>query len=273
MQRSEGFAAPTWDDPFWHAVRLLVDTFMSRVPTEAEILPTLAYGQQAEMAGIYSYLRERSQLVKPLVDYLAMRVRLSDALLNDMRTEDEARKDFARLSAAKVRRYGTQMAGHHQSSKVLVATVEAVTNEVCSSHGLTANVNPQKRAVRIANDYLWVSPRRLDGAFPSLINPYAIWEIKEYWGKTSGGSKMSDAIYECQLVGTELRAFEDKHGIHIEHFVLIDGYDQWRARRADLRRAVDLLYSGLIDELIVGRHVIGSWRRIMERLCTAFSGR
>ncbi|GAA4453886.1 DUF7687 domain-containing protein [Phytohabitans houttuyneae] len=267
MRRFEGFAAPAWDDPFWHAVRLLVDTFKTRVPTEAQVLPVVESGQTAETIGIYSYLHRRPFLVKPLVDYLALRMELGDKLLSEMRTEDEAREDFMRLSAAEVQTYGTRMAGHHQSSKVLVATVEALMREVCLSHGMTANVNPQKRATYIADDYLWVSPRRLDGAFPSLVNPYAIWEIKEYWGKTSGGSKMSDAIYECQLVGTELRAFEDKHGIRIEHFVLLDGYEQWSVRRSDLRRAVDLLYSGLIDELIVGHQVIGSWRAIMERLC------
>ena len=47
--------------------------------------------------------------------------------------------------------------------------------------------------------------RRVDGACPGVVNPIAIWEIKEYWGKTKGGSKMSDAVYECHLVGRELR--------------------------------------------------------------------
>jgi hypothetical protein len=62
---------------------------------------------------------------------------------------------------------------------------------------------------------LHVSARNLDGAIPSLANPYLVWEIKEYWGKTKGGSKMSDAVYECHLVGLELRDFETRGGLTV----------------------------------------------------------
>jgi hypothetical protein len=78
---------------------------------------------------------------------------------------------------------------------------------------------------------------------------------------------MSDAIYECQLMGTELRAFEDKHCVRALHYVIIDGRAQWKARQSDIRRAVDLLHYRLIDELIVGREVLTEWPRIVAELC------
>ena len=54
-----------------------------------------------------------------------------------------------------------------------------------------------------------------------------VWEIKEYWGKTKGGSKMSDAVYECALVGLELRDFEERTGApRVQHVVFVDGKDQ-----------------------------------------------
>lgn len=245
---------------------MLVDIFKRKVPTEDEILPPLTMWQEGEGSAFDSYLRKRSALVKPLAEYLQLRADLSADLLNLMRTEEEAKDDFASISDVKLTSYGTKMA-HHQSSKALVATVEVITNDICSRYGKSVNVNPQRRASAVADDHLWVSPRRLDGAFPSLSNPQAIWEIKEYWGKTNGGSKMSDAIYECQLVGTELRAFEDLHGVRIKHYALLDGQHQWRARISDLRRAVDLLYSGLLDELIVGREVLTVWPEVVEELC------
>jgi hypothetical protein len=38
--------------------------------------------------------------------------------------------------------------------------------------------------------------RRFDGAFPNTENPKAVWEIKEYYGTTSFGSRVSGAVYE-----------------------------------------------------------------------------
>lgn len=37
---------------------------------------------------------------------------------------------------------------------------------------------------------------------------------------------MSDAIYEVQLVGQELRAFEQLHGVRVSHYLLVDGRTQ-----------------------------------------------
>jgi hypothetical protein len=154
----------------------------------------------------------------------------------------------------------------------MVATVAALTELTTRPLGVASDTNPQSRAAVVTDNYIWVSPRRLDGAIPTLVNPIGLWEIKEYWGKTSGGSKMSDAIYECQLVGQELRAFEDLHAMAIRHYVILDGRDQWLARRSDLRRAIDLLSQGIIDELIVGREVIQEWPRIVSELSAVARG-
>ncbi len=96
-----------------------------------------------------------------------------------------------------------------------------------------------------------------------------VWEIKEYWGKTKGGSKMSDALYECALVGRELREFEDRSGAQrVEHTVFLDGKDQWSHRQSDLKRFIDLFHQGLVDHLIVGREVETEWGKLLR---TVFS--
>jgi hypothetical protein len=107
-------------------------------------------------------------------------------------------------------------------------------------------------------------PARLD--VPSLANPAVVWEIKEYWGKTAGGSKMSDAVYECNLVGRELREFEERTGATIQHVVFLDGREQWLSRKSDLRRFVDLFHQRIIDHLIVGREIETEWARTLDRL-------
>ena len=43
--------------------------------------------------------------------------------------------------------------------------------------------------------------RRVDGAFPSTVNPVAIWEIKEYYYTTTFGSRIADGVYETLLDG------------------------------------------------------------------------
>lgn len=269
MKREVAFACPAWDDPFWHVVRMLVDQKgLSSDLSAKQIIPYLVGTIATDASwGLARYLEARPAYLEPLADYLSLRIDVANRLLALARTEEAAIADHARLSQQAVRKYGTQLEGHHQSPKVLVATVEVLTIAACAKAGLPANVSPQQRATVVADDHIWVSPRRLDGALPGLFNPVALWEIKEYWGKTKGGSKMSDAIYECQLVGAELRNFQNRYGTVVRHYAILDGVEQWSARRADLRRAVDLLYSGLLDELIVGREVLTEWPRIADELC------
>jgi hypothetical protein len=46
--------------------------------------------------------------------------------------------------------------------------------------------------------------RRVDGAFPSTVNPVAVWEYKEYYHTTTFGSRVADGVYETLLDGMEL---------------------------------------------------------------------
>jgi hypothetical protein len=266
VKRPAAFAQTTWDDPFWHVVRMLVDLTRGTALQETDILPTLSKANTQASLGLTSYLHVRPDMIAPLAEYTQFRAEAATELLSLARTEDEALADFRELSTETVARYGTQSADHHQSSRVMVATVEVLTRAICLEQGLDVNVNPKNRAAVVSGNHIWVSPRRLDGAMPSLFNPVGLWEIKEYWGGTKGGSKMSDAIYECQLVGQELRTFEDRYGPRIRHYAIIDGANQWSYRGSDLRRAVDLLCAGLLDELLVGKEVLTEWPRIVREM-------
>lgn len=46
--------------------------------------------------------------------------------------------------------------------------------------------------------------RRMDGAFPSVINPVAVWEIKEYYYTTTFGRRVAGGVYETLLDGMEI---------------------------------------------------------------------
>jgi hypothetical protein len=198
-------------------------------------------------------------------EYLELREQVFDQLFTRLRDEEAAKK-YCRDNAIEFGTTATQNADHHQASKALVATVSTIAVQECSKRGIQVDPNPHKRCVWCNENGLHVTARNLDGAIPSTVNPYIVWEIKEYWGKTSGGSKMSDAVYECNLVGRELRDFEQRTGASVIHAVFVDGKDQWTARKSDLRRIIDLTYQGLIDLLFVGSDVEASWRGCLSKI-------
>ncbi len=75
-----------------------------------------------------------------------------------------------------------------------------------------------------------------------------------------------DAVYECNLVGRELREFEERTNLRVDHVVFVDGRDQWSHRKSDLARFIDLLNQGFIDRLIVGREVESEWESFLTRI-------
>ena len=218
-----------------------------------------------------SYLREHNALqtdkgqlaipadvIRLLLGYLDVREDYFSDAFDRLRTEDEARR-FCEDNGIAFGTTATRNRDHHQASKALVATVSAIAQGECERRGIEIDPDPQKRCVWCSNNGLHVTARNLDGAVPSIVNPVIVWEIKEYWGKTSGGSKMSDAVYECNLVGRELRDFEQASGVAVVHAVFVDGKGQWTARKSDLKRFIDLLNQGLVDMLFVGRDVENEW--------------
>ena len=130
--------------------------------------------------------------------------------------------------------------------------VEANTN------GLPCDYDPHQLTI-VAKDALPVRTlaRRVDGAFPSSINPIAIWEIKEYYYTTTFGSRVADGIYESLLDGLELEELREHERINIKHYLIIDAHDTWwKQGKSYLCRIIDMLHMGYIDEALFGREVI-----------------
>jgi hypothetical protein len=98
--------------------------------------------------------------------------------------------------------------------------------------------------------------RRVDGAFPGIVNPVAVWEIKEYYHTTTFGSRVADGVYETLLDGMELQELREHEGIDVKHYLAIDAhYTWWTCGRSYLCRMVDMLHMGYVDEILVGREV------------------
>ncbi|MCL4393745.1 MAG: hypothetical protein M1482_02850 [Chloroflexi bacterium] len=108
--------------------------------------------------------------------------------------------------------------------------------------------------------------RRVDGAFPSAVNPIAIWEIKEYYNTTTFGSRVADGVYETLLDGMEIEELREHEGVEVKHYLMVDShFTWWVCGRSYLCRLIDMLHMGFVDEIFFGREVL-------ERLPSVVSG-
>lgn len=124
--------------------------------------------------------------------------------------------------------------------------------------GLPCNYNPQQlTSISKGGVPLRTLARRVDGAFPSVVNPIAIWEIKEYYFTSTFGSRVAGGVYETLLDGMELEELRITEDIHVRHYLMIDGHPTWWDKgRSFLCRMVDMLHMGYADEVLFGYEVI-----------------
>jgi hypothetical protein len=127
-----------------------------------------------------------------------------------------------------------------------------------NSTGLPCNYDPRILTTITKNNApLRTLARRVDGCFPSCINPIAIWEIKEYYYTTTFGSRIADAIYETLLDGLELEKLREHEKIDVQHLVVIDAYATWwKMGKSYLCRLIDILNMGYVDEILFGYEVV-----------------
>lgn len=250
-----------WRDPFWEIVRFYCSL---RGKEQKEFLAELQEKKKVNSKW-WNQLAINENLAENIVAYISERNRLLTFALSCLRTEEEA-KTFCEKSKIEWKVTKTKSKDHHQSSKTLIATVSSIADTICNKHKISLEPNPQKRCIWYIDNKLHITARNLDGAIPALNDPFIVWEIKEYWGKTGGGSKMSDAVYECHLVGREIRDFEENSGHKISHVVFLDGKEQWNSRKSDLARFIDLHNQGIIDYLFIGKTIETEWQATLEQL-------
>lgn len=241
-----------WRHTVWDLVRYYCSLARRRT-LQAEWLTELEQTKKMRVGNSVNLAIDPDH-VKLFFEYLKARELNEAELYQNLRVEEAAIK-ACKDRDLKVEFTKTKSKKHHQSAKAVVSLVNGIVGKVCRAKGIDFDPNPQSRCVWCTVNRLHVTARNLDGAIPGLANPILVWENKEYWGGTEGGSKMSDAVYECNLVGRELREFEEASNVKVVHIVFVDGLAQWTARRADLKRFVDLTNQGLIDYLFGGTEI------------------
>ena len=251
--------------PFWAAVRSIsqhcgyTKAGTIKIPSIDEM--RVAYAALGlNVAALDLPLVRGRSVGERLHDYFTHRARVlveeaEPALMN----AEQARAEFERLRR-ELNSRGTFPMNKQKGEKRAEAYLTSIVNMLIEAHAAGAPVVYDPReltTVTAGGAPLRTLSRRVDGAFPSTVNPIAIWEVKEYYYTTTFGSRVADGVYESLLDGMELEELRVSENIDVLHYLMLDArYTWWDCGRSYLCRIVDMLQMGYVDEVLVGRQTI-----------------
>jgi len=194
-----------------------------------------------------------------LLEYFAFRADvLNNTVQHQLMDAAAARALYERLLTRKDYKIAASM-NKQKGDKKQIAYLTAIVNMLIEANADEIEFNHDPRELTTFTQEgrpLRTLSRRVDGAFPSTVNPVAIWEIKEYYHTTTFGSRVADGVYETLLDGMELEEMRMGTGLEVEHLLIVDAhYTWWTCGRAYLCRIIDMLHMGYVDEVLFGREV------------------
>lgn len=202
-----------------------------------------------------------------LIDYLNHRRELLIQVAEpNLMTRDQAKAEFNRLRAKLKPKCALPMnkqKGKKRHFAYLVGIVNMLTEQALGGRDFCAD--PRGLCLATKNNVLLRTfSRWMDGAYPAVVNPVAVWEVKEYYGTTTFGSRVADGVYETMLDGHEFAEFAEHEKKQILHYLIVDDrFTWWECGRSYLCRIVDMLHTGLVDEVLFGREVLTRWPQIV----------
>jgi hypothetical protein len=212
---------------------------------------------------LFAYFQHRADVVNGYI-----RPRLMDI--------ERARAEFERLYARHSPSCPIPM-NKQTGEKKTWAYLTGIINMLIEANGedLPCDYDPQRLTTATrAGIPLRTLARRVDGAFPSTVNPIAVWEIKEYYYTKTFGSRVADGVYETLLDGLELEELREHEGIDVRHYLMVDDYFTWWVKgRSYLCRIVDMLHMGYLDEALFGYEVVEELPRIVKEWVSIYRNR
>lgn len=195
-----------------------------------------------------------------LFDYFTYRATvLNDTVQGHFMSKESAEIEFNRLKAQLNPQCPLPM-NKQKAEKKNFAFLTGMVNMLVEANigGAQCDYDPRSLTTMTHDEMpLRTLSRRVDGAFPSVVNPIAIWEIKEYYYTTTFGSRVADGVYETLLDGMELEELEIASQRKVQHVLFIDDhYTWWKCGRSYLCRMIDMLHMGYVDEVVFGREVL-----------------
>lgn len=252
---------------FWAYVRTISQEVGYTNRRDKTILvPTLEQIRQAFAKLSLSMERIENARLQPtafgetLLDYFQWRAdTLNGQVRGNLMDKQQAEREFDRLKHALKPRCPLPM-NKQKGDKRTRMYLTGIVNMLIEANIGTSPCDYDPRGLTMLTrdgQLLRTLSRRVDGAFPSVVDPIAIWEIKEYYSTKTFGSRVADGVYETQLDGFELDELWRIAGHKIQHILFVDDeYTWWRCGRSYLCRIIDMLHMGHVDEVIFGREAL-----------------
>jgi len=205
-----------------------------------------------------------------VADYITYRAKiLIEEVEPALMDREEARLCFEQVKARinpKIAATMNRQKGEKRHEAYLSSMVAMFAEEAFGHDGF---VNDAQNLTILTEDNALVGifSRRFDGAIPSTRDPIALWEVKEYYGTTSFGSRVADGVYETLLDGDEINKFENVYKNRISHYLFVDDrYTWWGQGKSYLCRIIDMLHTGHVDEVFFGKQVVSQWPVTLSEL-------
>lgn len=264
------------DRIFWSHIKFLSEKLgyssrgdsKMRTYSNQEILTTMR-GSGLRTAHLLRSSIKGEKYLNKIVNYLNFRSRLlEEYVAPNLMNREQAKKTFEQLRKEikpKCKLPMNKQKGVKKHYAYLTGIVNMLTEK---SLGTCTAFEQDPRSLTIFTESgkpLRTFTRRFDGAYPGVINPKAIWEIKEYYGTTTFGSRVADGLYETLLDGEELLELENNLRIKVLHYLIVDDrFTWWEKGKSYLCRIIDMLHAGYLTEALFGKEVLTRWPLIVK---------
>jgi hypothetical protein len=251
---------------FWAYVRSISQTVGYTVRRQGQIkVPTIE-----EMASALNNLgldggrvldqKSTTQLGGSLMNYFAYRAEVLNNTVQGRLMDVERARNLFEQKKRELNYTGPIPMNKQKGDKKAPAYLTALINMMITANiqGHPCDFDPRAlTTVTLDGAPLRTLARRVDGAFPSAVNPIAVWEIKEYYYTTTFGSRVADGVYETLLDGMEIEELRSAEGVNVLHYLMVDDYfTWWECGRSYLCRILDMLHMGYVDEVLFGSEVV-----------------
>ena len=265
------------DRSFWAHVKLVSErlgysnrkTKTLRRYTPRQVADCLAELGSASEQILSAGSSDPTEFGRLLVSYLNFRAEtLETQVLPNLMDRDEARIEFERIKERvrpKCHLPMNKQKKEKRHESYLACLINMLTEEALGS----VDFDDNPRGLTVVTDRVTGAPIRtftrwMDGAYPSVVDPIAVWELKEYYGTTTFGSRVADGVYETMLDGEEFAELLSSEGRKVCHYLIVDDrFTWWKCGRSYLCRLIDIIHMGLVDEVLFGREVVSRWPTIV----------
>jgi hypothetical protein len=207
--------------------------------------------------------------MKEVLLYLNYRAELIEINIEPLLMDREQAKDIFENLKSKYKPKCPLPLNKQKGQKKHFNYFSCIINILTEVNLIGKNFDGEPRALSLITDKnnkpIITLSRWMDGAYPNVHNPIAVWEVKEYYGTTTFGSRVADGVYETQLDGYEILEAVKYLERKIEHYLLIDDRRTWWIQgKSYICRIIDMMHIGLVDEVIFGKEVLSRWPEIVK---------